>query len=67
MTRRWTIGILIGVTLALIAWDVYAYVTAGGPATISDVTLDFARQHPVLPFAIGVVCGHALWGQRIRE
>jgi len=64
--RTWTIGILIAVTLLLIMWDVYVAFFNKVPNrqdTISGVVLGFAKRHPVIPFAIGVVCGHLLWPQ----
>ncbi len=67
MTRRVTIGILVATALLLIAWDVYAYLAAGSEATISRVTLGFARQHPVLPFAVGVLMGHLFWPQKVGD
>jgi hypothetical protein len=70
--RRWvTIGALVAIVLALVGWDVYVAVAErgsgndpGAGGTISEVVLGFARAHPVLPFALGVVCGHLLWPQR---
>jgi hypothetical protein len=39
-------------------------VKPGQGGTISEVTLAFAQDHPVVGFIIGVVCGHLLWPQR---
>ena len=61
--RLWTIGILVGVTLLLIVWDVYAATNKAGDDTISEVVLGFARRHPVIPFLLGVLMGHLLWPQ----
>ena len=63
--RRKTIAILIVFVLVLIAWDVYVFLTPGDGDTISEITLGFAMRHPVLPFALGVLCGHLLWPQRV--
>jgi len=62
-TRVWTIGILVGVTLLLIAWDIYAAMNKKRDDTISEVVLGFARRHPVIPFLLGVLAGHLLWPQ----
>ena len=66
MTRKLTIGILVAVVLALIAWDVYALLEPSPGDTISEVTLAFARQHPAFSFLLGVVAGHLLWPQEVR-
>lgn len=31
--------------------------------TISEVMLKYALQHPIIPFAFGVLCGHLFWFQ----
>lgn len=72
--RRWvTIGILVATTLALIGWDIYVAVAESGQGndpdaggTISEVVLGFARNHPVVPFAFGVLMGHFFWPQRSK-
>jgi hypothetical protein len=66
LSRKVTIGILIATTLGLVAWDVYVAVNGVRGDTISEILLEFAQKHPVLPFAIGVLCGHTLWGQRLK-
>ena len=67
MTRKITIGLLITVVVLLIIWDVIAYLGTGPSATISRVTLDWAGEHPVIPFLIGVVAGHLTWPQVVRK
>lgn len=65
MTRKVTITILIAMTLALIGYD--SWVQLAHPsqgATVSEIVFYFAQRHPVLPFLIGVVAGHLLWGSR---
>lgn len=68
MNRKATVAILLAVVAILIGWDIYVAVSEsavapGAGGTISEVTLAFAQHHPVLPFLIGVVCGHLLWPQ----
>ncbi len=64
-TRTITVLILVAVVALLIGWDIYAAVhVAHGQATISDVVLQAAKAHPVLPFCLGVVAGHLLWSQK---
>ena len=64
LTKSWTIGILIGVGLTLIAWDVYVFIEPTAGDTISEVLLGSA---PIVHFAFGVVCGHLFWPQRKKE
>lgn len=66
-SRKITIGILVVITVLLIAWDIVVAANARSGDTISEVTLGFAMRHPVLPFAIGVICGHLFWPQRLTR
>lgn len=67
-TRWRTSWILAIIVLALIGWDVYAaFFTGGVGGTISEVVLGFARKHPIVPFLFGVVSGHLLWPQEVKE
>lgn len=63
MNRRITLCLLLGCIGALVGWDIYVAIAEPG-ATISALTLDFAQQHPVIPFSVGVVAGHIFWRQR---
>lgn len=60
--RAWTIGILVGTTVLLVAWDVYvAAFNDEEDDTITAVVSGFARRHTVFPFAVGVIMGHLFW------
>lgn len=64
--RLWTLVILGGCALLLIAWDVYVAFFNREPNakdTISGIVLGFARRHPLVPFAFGVLMGHFFWPQ----
>jgi len=66
LDREITIWLLIGTATVLVAWDVYAAFLNDTPNdrdTISGVVLGWARRHPVVPFALGVLAGHLLWPQ----
>ncbi len=67
MTRKWTIGILITIGVFLIAWDIWVLIEPTEGDTISAVTLEFAQRHIIIPFAVGVICGHLFWPQRLKE
>ena len=66
MTRKTTIAILVVATLLLISWDIWVYLEPTPGDTISEVLLKYARPHPVIPFAFGVLMGHLFWPQRER-
>jgi len=56
--------LLCGVGIAVGAYDLYAgfFFEPGG--TVSEVILAFARRYPIVPFTMGVVCGHLVWPQQ---
>jgi len=61
--RRLTQIIIIAATMLVIVYDVIAVSAWGVDATVSRVTLSWAKSNPILPFAVGVVCGHLFWPQ----
>ena len=61
----WTQAFLVAWILVAVAYDLFAGYWWGTDATISAVAYDLGRQHPVIPFAVGVVLGHVFW--RLRE
>jgi hypothetical protein len=66
-TRKTTITILISTVSALILWDIWVFIEPTDGDTISEVTLGFASDHPVVALIIGVVMGHLFWPQRIDK
>ena len=60
LATKWIIG---GVVLFGVTWDMWVYVAGGYPATISHVVLGWSQAWPVVPFAVGVLCGHLFWPQ----
>ena len=66
MTRKITIGLLLSVAAILIGWDIYMYKTPTPDDTISQVFLYFSS-HPILPFAVGTLCGHLFWAQTVLK
>jgi len=59
--------VIVGAILALGAYDVYALISGGVEATLSRVTLRTALNHPIVPFAAGILCGHLFWPQRLTK
>ncbi len=62
--RNLTIGfilvvVVIGVIYDLLVWHLY-----GSAATISWVTWTSAKKWPIIPFAMGILCGHLFWVQQ---
>lgn len=53
--------ILITAVVALSLYDIVALINGGSEATISRITLSYSKEYPVIPFAVGVVCGHLFW------
>ncbi len=63
MSRRLTTAILVTIVLVAIVWDIVVAVNRTPGDTISELTLSWAHEHPVLPFCIGIVVGHLFWPQ----
>ena len=64
MTRKITIFLLFAVLIILGLWDIYAATNMQLGDTISEVVLVAAAQRPIIPFAVGVACGHLFWPQQ---
>ena len=56
--------VLAVVVAALVVWDIVVATTPPPADTISEVVLAFARNHPVVPLIVGILCGHLFWPQR---
>lgn len=59
-----TAWFIVAVAVVAIAYDVWVCITHGSAATISWTTWKTSQQYPVIPFAIGVLCGHLFWVQQ---
>ena len=53
--------ILVAVALALVVYDIAVAELLPKGNTISEVVARTALSHPILPFAVGVLCGHFFW------
>lgn len=58
-----TISILLSVAALLIGWDIYVYFAGENAGMITVVVWKTSRDHPVVPFLVGVVMGHLFWGR----
>jgi len=62
-TKLVTVIVMVVAVIVLIVWDIVVAVNPTPGDTISEITLNFARNHPVVPFIVGIVCGHLFWPQ----
>jgi hypothetical protein len=67
MTRIATQTILLVVAALLGIYDVWVIAASGYDASVSVIIVDWSRQLPILPFAIGVLAGHLFWPQIDKE
>ena len=56
--------VLAVVVLVLIVWATVASVLGAEGSTISEHVRDYCAAYPLLPFALGIVCGHWFWPMR---
>ena len=56
--------IIVWVAVAVL-YDIAVAYLYGGQPTISRIIHDWAYGNPVVAFALGVLCGHFFWSQRI--
>lgn len=57
MIRKASIIIIAVVTVVLIAWDIFAYLTEKN-STFSVILTDWSWYSPWVPFVFGVLMGH---------
>lgn len=63
MIQRVTTGLICATVIVWIVWDFYA-LKAGGVATTESDTIRRWAQHPLVPFAVGLLMGHLFWCER---
>ena len=56
--------IIVWVSVAVVYDVVIAYFYGAQP-TISRIVHDWAYGNPVIAFALGVLCGHLFWSQKL--
>jgi len=59
--KKITVIFIVAVIAIIIIYDVWALVAGGAEATISSVLLNESKNYPIIPFTLGVVCGHLFW------
>jgi len=65
--RKWTKIVSMIILAAIVLWDVFVMVTDGADSSISSMLIEMSYQYPIMPFSIGVVCGHLFWRMPITE
>ena len=55
--------IVILSVLFIIIFDIIIYKMRGVESTVSRIVLYWAKEYPIIPFAVGVVIGHLFWAQ----
>ena len=54
--------LIILVFIVIFIWDsIVMFFAADLNATDSFAVYTISRQHPIIPFTIGVLCGHVFW------
>ena len=63
-----TTGIIVMAAIfLLIIYDIYAYSQGGQEATLSFLIYSQSFEHPLIPFATGVLCGHFFWNLKRKK
>ena len=52
---------LILICVLLVTWDAMVVAIGNYDATVSVIVYRESRKHPIIPFLLGLVCGHLLW------
>jgi hypothetical protein len=58
---------MVASVCGLAGWDIFVAANSSPGDTISEVVLEVALRHPIVPFALGVLCGHWFWPQTPRD
>jgi hypothetical protein len=56
-----TASLIVAVVVLGAIYDIIAAVVGGQESTISVIVWNVSLKHPVIPFAVGVLCGHLFW------
>jgi hypothetical protein len=61
VTRKITGALILGCIAVLVVWDIVMATNATEGDTISELALSLSLGNPIIPFAVGVICGHWFW------
>ena len=62
--KKITMIFVPAVILAILGYDVFAYMNGGQQSTVSNVVIEWSHQYPAMTFFIGFVMGHLFWQMR---
>lgn len=52
---------LIITILLIVIYDIIAFYIWGSEGTISNVVWNISLENPIVPFTVGLICGHLFW------
>lgn len=53
--------VIVITVVGLIFWDIAVAILLGQEATVSRVLLEWSREHPAIPFAVGAALSRIFW------
>ena len=59
--KKVTAIFIFAVVVVGVLFDVYVFIRGGTEATISWMIFEAAHKYPMIPFAVGILCGHFFW------
>jgi peptidoglycan/LPS O-acetylase OafA/YrhL len=65
--KKATQWLIVAVVVLAAAYDVIAMLQGGVQATISRRVWFWSKDMPIIPFLVGVLCGHLFFSQRVKE
>lgn len=65
--RKWTVRLLLAVTVGLAAYDLAAYAGGGQNATITQVVFDTSQDFPLVAVLAGIIVAHIFWANRTKS
>ena len=65
--KKLTIWIIISTLVILIGYDAFVVLTEGTEASISSIIIVASYELPIIPFAVGFLCGHFFWRMKSNK
>jgi hypothetical protein len=62
-----TVLFITVVFIAVAVFDVYIIAKKGKKESISAHIIRASHAHPLLPFLLGIVCGHLFWSMKTAD